>query len=213
MTRVMDDRDVGEYPEMPDNVVESRVNGMTDYFIEGTKPAYVASGRTEVEICSDSGYRATPWCPNTKDKSYSSNGGAPRYYCNIHNSKPGKYPIDPNKKINKNFDPDDPDGSKKKEEDKKKKEEKKETQPKTTPDPEPPAQTPDPTPDPEPTPPPTQDPSTSGGAATLSVSSHMNPAYAAPSGNAASAYDDDQVMLGRYLLNYYFALKLNGGYG
>ncbi|MDR0518678.1 MAG: transglycosylase domain-containing protein [Clostridiales Family XIII bacterium] len=141
MRRVMEGREVGEYPEMPDNVVKASVSGMTDYFIKGTKPNFISTGSKSVKICSDSGYLATPWCPHTSSKSFSTvNGGnssgAPKYYCNMHNTKPGKYPIDPDKKLNKNFDPDDPDGSKKKEEDKKKKEEdKKKTEEEATPEP------------------------------------------------------------------------------
>jgi penicillin-binding protein 1A len=152
MTRVMDGRSIGEYPEQPDNVIKSSVSGMTDYFIKGTKPAYVSTGKKTVKICEDSGFLATPWCPHTTSKSFSTlNGGAgaPKYYCNLHNSKPGKYPIDPDKKLNKDFDPKDPDGSKAKkkaeeekkaaeEEKKKKEEEEKKEEEKPTPDPPPP---------------------------------------------------------------------------
>jgi penicillin-binding protein 1A len=110
MTQVMEGREVGEYPEKPDDVVEERVSGMTDYFIEGTKPEYVSSGSSSAEVCTDSGYLATPWCPDTEKKTFSHvNGGSsskPRYYCNLHNTNPGKYPIDPNKKLDKGFDPD-----------------------------------------------------------------------------------------------------------
>jgi penicillin-binding protein 1A len=170
MTRVMDGREAGEYPEMPENVEEGRVNGLTDYFIEGTKPGSVTTGRTTATICKDSGYLATPWCPHTEKKTFSSlNGGSsaygskPRYYCNLHNDKPGKYPISPKKEINKEFDPDDPDGSeKKKEEEKKKKEKEKEKakekekkenaeeRQKESSKPDPSTELPDPTPEPPP---------------------------------------------------------------
>jgi membrane peptidoglycan carboxypeptidase len=173
MTRVMDGREVGEYPEQPDNVVKASVSGMSDYFIKGTKPSYVTTGKTKATICKDSGYLATPWCPHTKEKTYNTlngdesdavSGSAPKYYCNLHNSKPGKYPIDPDKKLNKDFDPKDPDGSKKKkkeEEEKKKKEAEEQTDPAPTPDPV------VPTPTPEPTPTPTPDPATSSAAVSL----------------------------------------------
>jgi penicillin-binding protein 1A len=265
MTRVMDGREVGEYPEMPDNVIRASVSGMTDYFIKGTKPNSISMGSTSANICEDSGYLATPWCPNTEKKSYSTvNGGdssnsKPKYYCNLHNIKPGKYPIDPDKKLDKDFDPD----SDKKDEEKKKEEpdedkEQPDPKPNPKPDPEP---APEPAP-PEDTPPPT---TPTGAAATLNVSTHIgsapaatvgyagytensgavyagqgasyNAAYAALSGDLydtadatlgaavsgnpyfddyrydESAYSDDDILLGRYLLNYYFALKWGGNGG
>ncbi|MDR3225311.1 MAG: transglycosylase domain-containing protein [Clostridiales Family XIII bacterium] len=242
MTKVMDGRALGEYPEAPDNVVKASVSGMSDYFIKGTKPSYISTAKKTVKICEDSGFLATPWCPHTESKSYSSlNGGddnassgsPPKYYCNLHNTKPGKYPIDPDKKINKEFDPKDPDGSKKKKEEEEKmmkeEEEKKEEV----------EENPEPEPEPDSPPPP---PTPSAGAVTLGAISPVSPVYAAAndavyamakttgqevdSSSAASYnpyfnapyYDDaevsdEDILKGRYLLNYYFALKWGGGYG
>jgi penicillin-binding protein 1A len=293
MKQVMDGREVGEYPEMPDNVIKSSVSGLSDYFIKGTKPSSISTGSSTVEICEDCGYLATPWCPNIKKESFVSvNGGTskdkPKYYCYMHNAKPKKYPIDPKKKL-KDFDPDDPDGSKKKEKEKEEKEEKKkqeqekkkeeqeqkkeeqEKKPDPTPDPAP---TPDPVSPPDTTPPPTTEPPTAppvSGAAVqaLKVATHIGQAYQAPADYTADALDAaygadysagyaadaaygdytadaaysasdsfadgayaasgnpyfydayadssaegaDGVLRGRYLLNYYLALKWNGGYG
>jgi penicillin-binding protein 1A len=200
MTQVMDGRDVGEYPEKPDDVIQAKVSGMTDYFIDGTKPEYISSGSSSAEVCSASGYLATPWCPDTEKKSYSHVNGEsskkPRYYCNLHNTNPGKYPIDPDKKLKKDFDPDDPDGKKaKKEEEKaKEKEEKKKEQEQEQEQPQDDTTTPDPATDPPVTP---ETPTTEPPAQTVSgasiVASHMNPVYDAQSGNAVR---------GRDLLNY-----------
>jgi penicillin-binding protein 1A len=150
MTQVMDGEEVGEYPEMPDNVVKASVSGMSDYFIKGTKPDRITTGSDSVKICKDSGYLATPWCPHTEKKTFTSvNGGPddkPKYYCNMHNIKPKKYPIDPDKKLNKDFDPDDPDGKKAKAKAKAEKEQKEaEEEPVVDPEPTP---EPDPVPDP-----------------------------------------------------------------
>jgi membrane peptidoglycan carboxypeptidase len=226
MTRVMDGRKVGEYPKMPDNVIKGSVSGMSDYFIKGTKPNKVTTGRTTATICEDSGYLATPWCPHTEKESFNTlNGGSsvsgskPKYYCNLHNIKPGKYPIDPDKKLDKDFDPDgSDDDDKEKEKDKGKDKDK----PKPKPDPEPtpePKPTPTPTP-PEPTPPTPPDsvPPVSGAAISEPVATHIVGAYTSSSSSGNPYYggavsSDDDILLGRYLLNYYFALKWNGGYG
>jgi hypothetical protein len=185
---------------------------MSDYFIKGTKPSKITTGQKKVEICEDTGYLATPWCPHTEKKSVVSvNGGEskdmPEYYCNKHNIKPKKYPIDPKKKLNKNFDPDDPDGSKKKkeekekkkqeEEEKKKQEEEQQAQETPDPEPEPPAEPEQPATPEQPVTPP--DAGTE--VQSLNVATHIGATAAQSRYDAYSA------------LNEYFALKWNGGFG
>jgi penicillin-binding protein 1A len=227
MSQVMDGREVGEYPAMPDNVIKGSVSGMSDYFIKGTKPSYLSMGSSKVKICKASGYLATPWCPDTEEKTFSSvNGGdskdkKPKYYCNMHNADPEKYPIDPKKKL-KDFDPDDPDGKKKKkeekeekkkkEQEKKKKEEENQPDPTPTPDPAPvpdPAPTPDPAVTPDPAQPPTEQPvvqaATGAVARTLNAATQREQTFASASANA------DGALPGRLLFNSYFAMLWRGG--
>lgn len=81
---------------MPSNVVASDVGGgKIDYFIKGTQSKLkLAPPTEEVEICQDSGYLATPWCPHKVKKALEINL-IPHYYCHIHNADPGSYGINP----------------------------------------------------------------------------------------------------------------------
>jgi penicillin-binding protein 1A len=92
MTRVCEGEDPGEYPSQPSNVVNATVSGMSDIFIKDRIPSVLHFGR---KLCVDTGYLATPWCPNTTYSSYGLNGGAPEWYCNEHNENGISYPIDP----------------------------------------------------------------------------------------------------------------------
>lgn len=87
----------GSYKGAPSNVVRSG----SEYYINGTQTGLVSKEglSQEVTICKDSGYLATPDCPNQEKKTYITYGDnaekPPQYYCNQHNSDPIKYPIDP----------------------------------------------------------------------------------------------------------------------
>jgi len=123
MTRITDGEDQGQFPPQPANVVSATVSSrssnpdnvktFTDYFIAGTVPDYVDMGVEEVEICSDTGYLATPWCPHREIKSFSTlpqpedsditTEQAPTYYCYLHNLDPATYPPNPDELFNYDF--------------------------------------------------------------------------------------------------------------
>jgi penicillin-binding protein 1A len=107
MTRVYEGLEPGEYPAQPYNIVSSSVGGMSDIFFDGRVPSALTYG---MKICAESGFLATPWCPETtyanygflnSTSSYDPNNpdaagtGVPVWYCGIHNEDPAKYPIDP----------------------------------------------------------------------------------------------------------------------
>lgn len=114
----------GSFPSAPENVVQIAIDNksgmlpsdlssldprgtvINEYFIKGTEPKKVDTVHVLVDICNDTGYLATPECPsvstrlgikrpydisNVGDMNYE----VPRYYCNIHNSTPEIYPINP----------------------------------------------------------------------------------------------------------------------
>lgn len=78
-----------------------------EYFIKGTEPTTTDNVHVAVEICGDSGYLATPYCPNRISKVFVKRPYAadpkvgdigyeqPFYYCNLHNPNVNLYPIDP----------------------------------------------------------------------------------------------------------------------
>jgi penicillin-binding protein 1A len=88
--------------------LDPRSTVRSEYFISGTQPKTTDNVHTYVTVCSESGYLATPACHSTKtvlgvkrpymvsssvgDKSYE----VPHYYCNIHNTNPSIYPVNPN---------------------------------------------------------------------------------------------------------------------
>lgn len=93
----------GSYKSIPSDV--TRVNG--EYYITGTYSAVSYRNTTKTAtICTDTGYLATPSCPNTEKKTYDTSKGEnpPKYYCYKHNSDPDKYPISPDKTITTNKD-------------------------------------------------------------------------------------------------------------
>ena len=85
-----------------------------EYFIKGTEPTTTDNVHTSVNICTESGYLATPYCPSTTSKVFIKRpytadtkvgditNEAPSYYCNLHNPDPTQYPIDPAKTLNPN---------------------------------------------------------------------------------------------------------------
>lgn len=124
----------GTYSGKPSNVISVSIDtksGMlateasgkdatTEYFTSGTQPSEPDTLHQIAEVCEDSGYLATPSCPNVKTQTgivrpYVPNkkvnkSELPHYYCNLHNPDPNIYPVkkgldvtivDPN-------DPDDP---------------------------------------------------------------------------------------------------------
>ena len=97
---------------------------LTEIFIAGTEPHEVDDSHEIVEVCAQSGYRATPWCPNHVYKVGTIRAGGkswekmiadfdfkyrklevssmpdamydvPDYYCPIHNLDTGIYPVSP----------------------------------------------------------------------------------------------------------------------
>ncbi|MBK5246002.1 MAG: hypothetical protein JJE49_01860, partial [Peptostreptococcaceae bacterium] len=86
--------------------LDPRGTVINEYFIKGTEPIVVDNIHVLADICNDSGYLATPECTsvssrlgikrpydisNVGDMNYE----LPHYYCNIHNSNPEIYPINP----------------------------------------------------------------------------------------------------------------------
>ncbi|MBR3786412.1 MAG: transglycosylase domain-containing protein, partial [Firmicutes bacterium] len=90
----------GSYPGAPSNVVYSG----GEYYISGTKGGVPKKKDLEkkLTVCEDTGYLATPNCPDTEKKKFLNYGDAkkkiPKVYCHKHNPDPGKYPISKNKK-------------------------------------------------------------------------------------------------------------------
>lgn len=106
----------GSYKSAPGNVTYSG----SEYFITGTQGGIGnikdLEGK-EVEICTETGYLATPECPSTEKVTYSDWGDdddaesldkMPKYYCYKHNSNPEKYPINPKEDYNPPLKPEDP---------------------------------------------------------------------------------------------------------
>ncbi|MBK5253779.1 MAG: transglycosylase domain-containing protein [Peptostreptococcaceae bacterium] len=90
----------GSYKDMPSNVIYSS----GEYYTTGTAggPSISSLSKT-VTICSETGFLATPDCPNSEqltgiDYPYDSKSdkALPTYYCNIHNTNINAYPISPN---------------------------------------------------------------------------------------------------------------------
>ncbi len=78
----------------------------SELFIKGTQPTKVGSvNYVTVSICSESGEKATPECPNPVSKTFGnlSDDGTnpplsevPKYYCSIHNSDHSAWEVNPN---------------------------------------------------------------------------------------------------------------------
>lgn len=90
-----------------------------EYFVTGTSPVEIDDIHVSAPICGESGYLATPYCPNQQNKvmikrppgSVTSYGNAtvgdieyeiPNYYCHLHNLDPAGYPISPDEKLSVN---------------------------------------------------------------------------------------------------------------
>lgn len=128
MKRVHEGIETGSFPTAPPNVIslaidtksgrlpselsamDSRPGGTVrnEYFIRGTQPTTTDNVHVAVDICEESNYLATPFCPHAVSKVFvkrpytvdPSVGDIayeqPSYYCNLHNPNPMVYPIDPN---------------------------------------------------------------------------------------------------------------------
>lgn len=121
----------GSFPSAPSNVISLAIDTKSgrlpsslstlggsvrnEYFIKGTEPTSTDNVHVSATVCADSGYLATPYCPNQVSKVFvkrpytaSSSVGdygneQPSYYCNLHNMDTSTYPIDPNKTLNPDF--------------------------------------------------------------------------------------------------------------
>ncbi|MBR5230296.1 MAG: transglycosylase domain-containing protein [Firmicutes bacterium] len=114
----------GKYSKRPENVVqvaidtksgllatENSSSTRSEYFTSGTQPTESGSLNVTVEVCSSSGFLATPSCPsvdyesgimrpyipNKKVKDYDME--VPHYYCHRHNPNPDVYPAHPDKNV------------------------------------------------------------------------------------------------------------------
>lgn len=123
----------GSFPAAPANVISVAVDTISgklpsdlsamdprgtvknEYFIQGTQPTEIDTTHVAANVCSDTGYLATPYCPNQSGKVFVKRAAAPdltvgdfayelpQYYCNIHNPDAAQYPIDPTKTLDTNF--------------------------------------------------------------------------------------------------------------
>ena len=115
----------GSYPSAPSNVVQVAIDTKSgllatdasgshvrkEYFTSGTQPTESDTAHKTVDICTASGYLATPSCTSVTTKSGimrpyvpSSSVGdigseLPHYYCNLHNPDPDTYPAEPGKNV------------------------------------------------------------------------------------------------------------------
>lgn len=106
----------GIYSKRPSDVVTATIDTKTgqlatsstkkkrtEYFTKGTQPTKAAVSEVSVTVCSESGYLATPNCPDTYTKTgYATEtpvdeegNELPHYYCNLHNPDAETYPPDP----------------------------------------------------------------------------------------------------------------------
>jgi len=56
-----------------------------------------------IEVCAESGYKATPWCTNILTITTTSDDVHAMYFCHLHNIDPVTYNIDPTQKLNTDF--------------------------------------------------------------------------------------------------------------
>lgn len=116
----IDDAKDGSYSKRPENVIQVEIDTKSgllatedststrgEYFTVGTEPTEAGTLNTTVDVCTDSGYLATPGCPSTESESgvmrpyvphekvKDIKNELPHYYCNEHNTNPEVYPVDP----------------------------------------------------------------------------------------------------------------------
>ncbi len=114
----------GSYSDSPSNVITQEVdaysgglasggNTKSEYFIKGTEPTEKisigsfdtdkededknknSSNEPTVDICSETGFYATPSCPSRTTVKLADSDNSKRYYCNKHNPDKQKYPVSP----------------------------------------------------------------------------------------------------------------------
>ncbi len=110
----------GTYSAAPSNVVTATIDTKTgllatenssktrtEYFTEGTQPTETGDHLKTVQVCSESGMLATPYCPHTTYKTAIDRGypadpsvkdykdSIPYYYCPDHNPNHDVYPVEP----------------------------------------------------------------------------------------------------------------------
>ncbi len=130
MKRVLEGIPTGSFASAPSDVISVAVDTQSgrlpselstmagtvrnEYFIKGTEPTSTDNVHVSVNVCTESGYLATPYCPSTTSKVFvkrpyaaDNNVGdianeQPSYYCNLHNPDVTQYPIDPAKTLNPN---------------------------------------------------------------------------------------------------------------
>lgn len=102
----------GELPEIPSSVIKFK----GEYFVNGTqkrvytydkkKKKYILyeDGKNTMEespntkqvmvvVCDESGYAATPYCPNASEKILKDNAPQANYFCPLHNPDKEVYPV------------------------------------------------------------------------------------------------------------------------
>lgn len=119
MRQCLDGMPRESFGKAPENVISASVDSYSgglpsggptrsEYFVKGTVPSKKMSAYSRVAVCLDSGFLATPWCPNVAyksgtDRGYSGNSEVPHYYCTYHNYDLAQYPVDPSGKTEYNF--------------------------------------------------------------------------------------------------------------
>lgn len=96
------------------SAMDPRGTVRNEYFIEGTQPTEIDTTHVVGNVCSESGYLATPYCPYPVNKVFVKRPypadplvgdiqyELPSYYCNLHNQDIINYPIDPTKTLDPN---------------------------------------------------------------------------------------------------------------
>jgi penicillin-binding protein 1A len=86
-----------------------------EYFVQGTQPTEIDTVHVVGNVCSESLYLATPYCPLPISKVFVKRPymadplvediqyELPSYYCNLHNFDVVNYPIDPTKTVDPNY--------------------------------------------------------------------------------------------------------------
>jgi penicillin-binding protein 1A len=94
----------GSFPGRPSNVIQSDVSGVKEYYISGTQEGVaLMPEEVTIQVCAESGYKATPWCTNIKTIKTTSDDVHAMYFCHLHNIDPATYPIDPEQTLNTDF--------------------------------------------------------------------------------------------------------------
>lgn len=110
MQQICEGTERGSFHSAPSNITSKVIDSTSgllpssysstrsEYFISGTEPTTTDTASRPVYICPLSGHLATPYCP-TRILFNPDGGDKPTYYCNLHNSDPEAFPIDPEKEL------------------------------------------------------------------------------------------------------------------